>query len=365
MAKQKSYYYNIETDLKEHPNNWCWVIFGGRNTGKTYSSLCHCIDTGEKFVYLKRTADDVKLITSGNSLSKKMVASVDLSPFKSINRDRHINIRAFQVQNGLGAFFYCNDDNEPHGNPVGYILALSVAGKFKGMDFSNCDSLIFDEFCPKMWDRTMRAEGEAVLDLYKTIGRDREHRGKAPLKLICLANSDNVASALTNTLEITDTVAEMSLHREAEKELTNRGIYIHRIIDNEEFMKKEGESYIYRAMKDTAWGRMSLDNDFGFNDFSQIGKGTMKHYVCIAKYTYKHDTVYIYHHKEKDLYIVTRSKSTNTQVQEYNLDTESGQKHFWNTCGFTLLLAHEVDRVCFESYTMYDMIVRYKNYFKI
>lgn len=362
--KQKSYYYNVAEDLNNYPDNWCYIIFGGRNTGKTYSSLSYVLDNKTKFVYAKRTAKDVEMVCSGNSLSKKMKATIDLSPFKSINRDRHTNVRAFQIEDGLGAFFNCNDENEPVGQCIGYVMAISTAGKFKGFDLSECDIFIFDEFVPKMWDRKMAMEGEAVLDMYKTISRDREHRGLPALKLICLANADNCASPLTNTLEITDQIAEMSLCREAFKNIDERGILIHRIIDNDDFREKEEQSAIYKAMKDTAWGKMSLDNDFGFNDFSQVGKGNLRKYKCICMYLYKHDEVFIYYNSERDLYAVTKSRTTEN-IPMFDLSLESDQRHFWSAIGFTLLMAHEYRRVVFETYTMYDMVVRYKNYFKI
>ena len=35
MKKSKKYYYDIEDDLREYPDAWCYIVVGGRNTGKT------------------------------------------------------------------------------------------------------------------------------------------------------------------------------------------------------------------------------------------------------------------------------------------------------------------------------------------
>ena len=58
----------------------------------------------KKFVYIKRTNEDVKFICSDLSKSK-VLKDVDRSPFKSINRDLGTNIRAFKIDKGFGAFW--------------------------------------------------------------------------------------------------------------------------------------------------------------------------------------------------------------------------------------------------------------------
>ena len=32
-------YYNIRDDVNAYPDAWCYIIVGGRNTGKTYGCL--------------------------------------------------------------------------------------------------------------------------------------------------------------------------------------------------------------------------------------------------------------------------------------------------------------------------------------
>ena len=57
---KSDYYYDIVVDIRDYPEAWCLVIFGGRNTGKTYSTLRNCIENKHIFVYAKRTIEDVK-----------------------------------------------------------------------------------------------------------------------------------------------------------------------------------------------------------------------------------------------------------------------------------------------------------------
>lgn len=359
----EGYYYNIEEDLKKCPDAFCMVIFGGRNTGKTYSTLKSAKINNIPFAYIKRTKEDVKLLCAGNSTSKKQNATMDLSPFKSLNRDMKWNVRAFQVFDGLGAFYNCDDDNQPVGNPIGYLLALSMVSKYKGFDMSDVDWLIFDEFVPKIYDRVLRSEGESVLDLYKTVGRDREHRGKDALKLICLANADNAASPLTNTLEITDDIVKMSIQKEAEFYNQEREIYIHRLIDNKSFREKEAESKIYKAMAGTAWAKTSLDNDFGFNDFSNVQRINLKHCKPYISFSYKNKTYYVYVNDDTGLFQITQ-KQFNKKVEHYNLTLENDQKSFYDVV-WILKNACTEGRCIFEDYSLYDLVINYNKFFKL
>ena len=60
------YYYDIEDDLQEFNDFWCYIVIGGRNTGKTYSCLKSCYKSKRKFVFIKRTMEDVNLLCHNN-----------------------------------------------------------------------------------------------------------------------------------------------------------------------------------------------------------------------------------------------------------------------------------------------------------
>lgn len=102
----------------------------------------------------------------------------DLSPFAPLNRDYGYNIYPFIISSkGLAAFYHgqINDKGklEPVGEILGFILAVSAVSRFKGFSMDMADIMIFDEFIPKPWERVNRKEGDAVLDMYMTVSRDR------------------------------------------------------------------------------------------------------------------------------------------------------------------------------------------------
>lgn len=359
------YYYDIAHDINELKESdlfyliWCIIVLGGRNTGKTYSCLKDCYLNKRKFVFVKRTEEDVKLLYD----DKEAETEADLSPFKSINRDLGINVRAYKVKKGVGGFFICDEDNKPigKGSLIGYIVPLSMVSKVKGFDLSDCDWLIFDEFIPQPWDRVSRHEGEQLMDLYKTVSRDREHRGRPPLLLICLANATKASNPVCNIIEIVDTIVGMQNADQCKCVIEDRGIYIHRINDNPEFMEREKQSLIYKAMGNTDWGKMALNNEFAYDDFTAVKKNNLKGYMPVLAVKYRSKTYYLYN-KEGSFYM-TFARAKVAKV--YDLKIENHQKSFYVDYVLDLQEASVEDRLSFETYTMYDLIMNYRSFFRL
>ena len=352
MKISKDYYYNIDTDMIMYPHNWAYIICGGRNTGKTYGTLKSCYLNDRMFTFIKRTMDDVDLICAGGKKNDYF----DLSPFKAINRDLDINVEARLIRKGIGGFY---DDERL----IGYIVALSGVTKFKGFDLSDTEWMIFDEFIPREWERISRQEGEQVLDLYKTIARDREHRGREPLKLVALANATELSNPLFNVLEITDVVAEMDRRNLYITEQQDRGIFIHLLNDNAEFRKQEEKSIIYKAMAGTKWLAMSLENKFAYNDTSNVEKKNMKNFRPLYRFHYKNSWTYVYYNEEKGYY-VTKSKA-GKKLPSYDLSLDNDYRRFYLEQVLDLQEACINDHVKFDSYMIYDLIMNYKKHFRL
>ena len=56
-------------------------VIGGRATGKTYGALKYIIESGRKFLFLRRTQSQIDL-----------VGKPDFSPFKSVCRDMGVDV---------------------------------------------------------------------------------------------------------------------------------------------------------------------------------------------------------------------------------------------------------------------------------
>lgn len=362
ISKPNSPYYGVENDLAAYPDAWAYIIVGGRNTGKTYSALKWHLLENKKHVFIKRTNKDVDLLCSGNKLgNKEQQFRIDLSPYKAINRDFGCHIKAFTIQDGLGAFYKTDDEGVAVGDPVGYLLSLNAVQRYKGFDLSECDSIIFDEFIPQRWERIGRNEGEQLMDIYKTVSRDRTMRGRPELKLICLANAVEIYNPTCEILEITDKIADMQA-REIETFYDDeRGIFIRILKTSEEMLSVERQSGIYRAMKGTAWANVAFENQFAFNDTSCIKKLALKGWRPVIELTHKQKKIYIYSNGMSFYMCSSRAKCP----VSYDLNREMDQRAFWLDHGIDLLNASTRGLMYFEKYTYYHLIVNFKMVFKL
>ncbi len=355
-------HYNIEDDLKAYPEAWCYVIIGGRNTGKTYSALRYHLQNGYKHVFCKRTSKDVDLLCAGNTIGEKCpFVELDFSPYKSINRDFDTKIMAYKIKDGIGAFYSQDEEGRAAGSPYGYIASLSTVKTVKGFDLSDCESVIFDEFIPQPTERTSKMEGEAVMELYKTVARDRTLRGRKELKLLLLANAVNVFNYTCEVLELTDVIAEMSMTNTETLYQDDRGIFIRILKTPEEIMEAEKKTGIYKAMANTAWGRMAFSNEFAYNDFSNIKKISVKGYRPLIKLTYKGKEYYIYSSDNAYYMCTVKGKCP----IKYDLDKEMGRKAFYYDYAIDFLNSCIEGKMLFEKYSMYDLIVNYKKRFNV
>ena len=349
-------YYDIRTDIQKFPDAWCYLIWSKRGPGKTYSTLRMMIEDKKKFVFLKRTKDDVKILCAGG----KHGVNFDMSPFVPLNRDFGWDIKPMKIEKGIAGFYHSNEEGEPCGSPVGYCVALSAATDIKGFDLSECDYLIFDEFIPKAYELVKRNEGDALLDIYMTISRDRIKRGRGELKLICLANATSINNPTFNILDVTDTAADMDIYDQEYIYQNERKILLHNIhMDPAD--EPEEKSGIEVAMTGTAWHEMSFSGHFAYDDFSAVKHQRLKGYAPYVSYIYKKKQVYIY---RKDGYFYSCYSRTD-KCPVFNLSRENEQKRFFNEYIWELRDACIEDKMQFTHYTMYDLIVNYKKIFKI
>ena len=353
-----SKYYHFEDDLLKYPDAWCIVVWSKRGPGKTYSTLKYAYENKIPFIYMRRTDTAVERILN---INKSL--DFDASPYAPICRDLHIDVAGHEIDDGFGAYYIADQDGEPSGLPLSYVISFNRAPDYKGFDFSNCEWIVFDEFIPQATERINRKEGEILLDLYMTVSRDRQKRGRPPLKLVLFANAENISVPVTNELEITDNMAELNASGQTHLWLPERDILLHHITEAEVPIEEVEKIGIYKGMYGTAWFNKSFGGEFANNDFTNITKRTLKRCYGFLHLHYKNNDYYVYVNKENGNYYMC---STPTRcICEYDLNRENEQKLFWSAHGIDLRFACIEERMKFEKYSMYDLIVNYKNFFKL
>lgn len=357
MTKKHSVkYYDIRDDLRAYPDAWCYLIWSKRGPGKTYSTLRYMIEEVKKFMFLKRTIEDVKMLCA---TGKGKGIQFDVSPFVPLNRDFGWDIKPVQIVKGIAGFYHCNEEGTPCGPPIGYCAALSAAKDIKGFDMSEVEFFIFDEFIQKKHERLNRGEGEQLLDLYMTLRRDRVIRGRDDLKLICLANATSVNNPTFGVLDVIDDAVHMDVTDTEYNYIEDRGILMHKIPPI--VLQEEQKSGIEKAMEGTAWADMAFGGHFSFDDFTSVQHRRLKGYQPIFAYSYKKKNTYVY---EKDgYYYFCRAAARVTKM--YNLDRENEQKKLYYDYIIDLRDLTIEDRVTFSEFTMYDLVMNYRKIFMI
>ena len=351
-------YYHIGKDFEDYPDAVIIIVWSRRGPGKTYGSLRYPYHKF-KTLYMKRTNKDVRTICeyAGD-------LDFDPSPWAPLNRDFNLNVKPRLLKEGLGAFYDADMDGNPCGPVVNYVASLNAIKSLKGMDLSEAEWIIFDEFVPQAGEVVKKAEGEMLLDLYETVNRDRRKRGRPGLKLILFANAEEISTHITNELEVVDTMAWMQATGTNIYYDHARGILFHHIT-MEDFPMQEVELQdMYKVMRGTAWAEKSFEGSFSKNDFSNVVKRPLKHMRCLYHLKYRrHNDAYIYLSNKDGTYYMCSTPGKS--IQNYNLDRENEQKRFHFEHGIQLREACIADRMQFEKYSMYDLIINYTKFYDL
>ena len=357
-------YYNFADDLALHPEAWLYVVWSRRGPGKTYSSLLDAAQHDKKIVYMKRTNDDVKILTS-------TVGGVSMSPYAPINRDFGTDIRLVPVymttasgnrgiMDGIAAIVPYTDGGERMDDEMGVVMSLNKIKSYKGFDLSTIDEIIFDEFMPQPGEQTKRKEGEMLLSFYMTANRDRVARGLPEIKLVLFANTESLWCPITLTLDLIDTIADMESTGTREQYDERRRIFYRSIDYSASITEDMG---IVAAMRGTQWGRAALEGEFSYIDKSAIRRTPLNKYSPVCGLSWMQKYYYVYEHKSSGELYMCSSRAQGVDV--YNLDEERDQRRYWLDYGIDFRQAVVDHAMYFQSYTMYNIVYNFTSLFKI
>ena len=348
-------YYHVLYDLLLFPDAWVYFVWSKRGPGKTYSALWLCYYSDIKFIYMKRTDKDVNLILKNDNMD------FDASPYKDLKRDKGLNIVGVKIDDGIGAFYEADAEGVPK-KLLCYVLSFNKVQAYKGFGFADCEFIIFDEVIPQKGERIKRSEGENLLDLYMTVSRDRQKRGRKPLKMLLFCNAEEISTPVTKELEIIDDIADLNAYG-IPYLFTERKMLLHHITNDEVPITEAETLGIYEGMKGTAWFDKAFGGYFSGNDFSNVSKRSIRRSIPLIHVIYRKHDYYIYYNEEKGKYYMC---STPARCQyDYNLDRENEQKKFW--CDFVVDLREACvnEQFKFEKYSMYDLLMNYRKFFDI
>ena len=241
------------------------LLFGGRGTGKTFSILLHRIEAAlidpskHKFIWLR----DSETIT-------KKLAAKGLTPAIEIE---HPEIGTNIIKRQEDVFTFIHNKGLEDEAVIGYLMALSTFHNARGIDFSDVDVIVFDEFMPEEGTIIRRDQGSLWLNMYESINRNRELKGLPPVKVIFLSNTNGLYSEILEDFGLSTFVEEMTI--KGYKSFMNDDIWIE-FLENKDFEEAKSKTLLYRLSKNQKFNDMALNNKFNDNMALIVPKMNLK-----------------------------------------------------------------------------------------
>lgn len=342
----ESGYLNFDYILRQSEKHNCPYIFivGGRGTGKTYGALKYTMEHNIKIMYMRRTQSQHDIIRKN-----------ELSPYKTLNAELGKNIQFFPITKYNSAIYESGEDEKgrviPLGESLGMTCALSTISNMRSFDASDIDILIYDEFIAERHEKKLLGEADALFNALETIGRNRELKDEKPLKLLALANANNISNEIFISLGLVNLAERMTrtgqeLHYDHKK-----GIMLIMLAESPISEAKEYTA-LYRLTGNTQFAEMSLHNNFVGLARDAIRSRNLQQYrlfIIVGELA-------IYRHKSELSWYVTDHISGKPQycyTSSINSLREFRMKHR------DLWVRYCMNKIEFETYTQQVLFEKY------
>lgn len=342
----KKGYLNFEYILNQsekHNTPYIFIV-GGRGTGKTYGALKYTLEHDIKIMFMRRT-----------QTQHDIIRRPELSPYKTLNNDLGRSIEFFPITKYNSAIYDTVPDDkgkpQPTGELIGMTCALSTISNMRGFDASNIELVIYDEFIPESHERPLKNEAAALFNALETIGRNREINGSKPLKLLALANANNISNDVFMELGLVNKVDKMLKSKQEVAYLDGKGVML--IILQESPISKEKEfTSLYLLTHATNFAEMSIHNNFNGFAKDAVKSENLKEY----KLLYIIGELAIYRHKSKLKFYVT-SHISGVPKEIYTTSPNSLRK--FKMEHRELWVYYVTYKMIFETYTLQVLFEKY------
>lgn len=252
-------YITLTLDMLKNVN----VLFGGRGLGKTFNILREMIfyvkeNPGKKFIWLRDTDKTVQKMAAGQSLTAPIETDYKKHPERYRIPFPHIE---FRKNEGSYTFSEISSDGSII-DTYGYLMALSTFHNARGIDYSDVDYIVMDEFIPEEGTLTRKYQGTTFLNMYETVNRNRELEGLPPVKIILLTNTNDIYSDILESIGLADIIENMVLN---EKTIYKDSDIWIEFLKNKEFQEAKSKTLIYRINNNYKFNQIALNNKFNIS----------------------------------------------------------------------------------------------------
>lgn len=258
-------------------------MIGARGIGKTYAAVETTYKHQIPSVFLRRSQTQTDAISTN-----ELFQGADFCKDNDVVYD----IKTL-TKNLYGVYF---DESE---YPLMVQGALTTLHNVRGFSMQERQILWYDEFLPEEHVKSIRGEGQALLNAYETINRNREIKGEKPLKLVAMSNSDKLSNPLFSDFNLITAADRQFSKGHVYYADDERGVVIINFL-NSPISKKKKNTSLYKFAKGMDFEAMALENQFLDEKSEQrsYNKKSITPCVNIGEIT-------IYRHKQNDEFYVS------------------------------------------------------------
>lgn len=300
------------------------AVVGPRGTGKTYGVFRKLVSEGKKFIYLRRLKSQLDQCSKPEG-----------NPFRKINHDLGTDIIPFS-SGGLTVFRHTDRE----GDIVSVGIALSVVANMRGIDLSDYDYIVFDEFILSDGERPIKNEFSAFLNFYETVNRNRELEGRDPVKCFMLGNANTIVNPYFSGWRFMKTAIKMITGSQMVWRSPDNSRMIILLL-NSPISERKKDTALYQNA-DSDFISMAIDNAFR-TDETNIRSEPLSEYNHIVSV----GEIGIYKHKSERKYYVSATQGK-PYYDGYGMSLKMFQQDYY------LLRVHYMvsKNVVFESYEL-------------
>ena len=277
------------------------LCIGGRGTGKTYGAIKYLLENEITFIYLRRTSAQMELVSKD-----------EFSPIVKIAGDLGMILTCSALGKSTSGVYKLNEDGKPAGNAIAMNMALSTIASCRSYDASSVKVILFDECISELHEKRMKAEDLAILNMYESVNRNREMQGQKPVKLVCLANANNLEAPVLQALNCVKILD--SMRRKKQTQVVNKTLGLSIFLLNDSPISAEKrQTALYRlTLGQGDFNDMALENAFSKDNYTDIGSRPLSEYVPVAAI----GSICLYRHKANYSWYVSETVSGKPKVFE-------------------------------------------------
>lgn len=298
---------------------------GARGIGKSYSALDEIYKTGlrergtHKWLYLRMSEIELKSTCGhGNAFGDYNLENG--TDIEMEYNDRLTEINLYEP--------YKSKDIEYTTTTIAYAKSLETFSNLRSVSFADVDWIMFDECIPQLTARKKpiyKMAGIIFKSLYETVNRNRELKGRPPVKCYFFGNSNSTDSDLLREYGLLDILSHMlskGIKRYTDRK---RSVYLE-LCDASSVSEKKRDTALYTLGGDKDFIKMSIENAFPAKEFTLIEDEPVNEYIPIIQYgefsIWKHKSTGDWYARKSDSTAKVRYEKDDTTLfyRNHNVD---------------------------------------------